>query len=140
MRAVPAIAFDYRPSRQLAALLVAAATLAVVATLASGLDDWIKLLVTVAALAHGARTLWRFLHLPVDRVTWHAAGHWRVRVSTGPERSGEFVSARVLGPVLVLVLRIGPRQTVALPLLYDNCDDDTRRRLRVRLARGQAPR
>jgi len=69
-------------------------------------------------------------------VIWHAAGHWRLR-GAGGEKVAELLSARAIGPLLVLVFRVGPRRNVALPLLPDNCSADTRRRLRVRLARGE---
>ena len=138
MRSVPAIAFDYRPSRTLAVVLGAGAILAIIATLASALDPWIKLPLAVVALAYSLWTLALFLRPAIDHVKWHAAGHWRVRAGDARERGGEFVSARTLGSVLVLVLRIGPRRTIALPLLPDNCDGETRRRLRVRLARKAA--
>ena len=135
MRSVPAIAFDYRPSRGVVAALVGIALLAVVALCASGLALWIRCAGSVAAVAYAASHLRDLLRPRFDHATWHAAGHWRLR-EAGGERVAELVSARAIGPLLVLVLRVGTRSTIALPLLPDNCPADTRRRLRVRLARG----
>lgn len=134
MRSVPAIAFEYRPSRWAAAALVVVALLAVVALFASDLVLWARCVASLAALAYAAWHLHRFLRPRFDHACWHAAGHWRLREG-GNEKAAGLVSARVLGPLLMLVFRVG-RQTVAMPLLPDNCPADTRRHLRVRLARG----
>jgi hypothetical protein len=59
-----------------------------------------------------------------------------LRDANAEEHVGELVGASVLGSMIVLTLRFGPKQKIALPLLPDNCARETRRRLRVRLARG----
>ncbi|HEY8010431.1 MAG TPA: protein YgfX [Rudaea sp.] len=137
MKSVPAIAFDYRPSRWLAAGIVAIALLALVAIVASGLNAWIRLGLVVVVGAYAAWSLRAFLRPRFDHVTWHSAGHWRLRDVAGQEHVAEFVRATVLGALIVLILRIGPGRKIALLLLPDNCDAETQRRLRVRLTRAQ---
>jgi len=44
----------------------------------------------------------------------------------------------VLGALIVLMLRVDPKRICSFVLLPDNVDEETRRRLRVRLARGVA--
>ncbi len=70
--------------------------------------------------------------------TWHSAGHWRLRDANADECTGELVGATTVGALIVLTLRIGANDVIALPLLSDNCNRDTRRVLRVRLSRGVA--
>ena len=138
MRSVPAIAFDYRPSRWLLAAIVLAAALAFVALASCGLDVWTKPPIAFAGTAYAFWALRRFLRVPFDHVTWHSAGHWRLRDANAHERTGELVGATTLGALIVLTLRVGAEHVVALPLLPDNCDNDTRRVLRVRLSRVAA--
>lgn len=135
MRSLPEIAFDYRPSRLLVAAVVVVFVLALLAVAACGLNMWIKLALAAATLVYAAWTLRGFLCARFERVTWHSAGHWRLQSVDAEERPGEFVAATVLGPLIALTLRIGPKRQIALLLLPDNCDRETRRRLRVRLAR-----
>ncbi len=138
MKSVPAIAFDYRPSRWLAAGIVVVVLLALLAIAFCGLDIWARLGLATATAGYAAWSLRRFVRAPFDRVTWHSAGHWRLRDGAGQEHVAEFVRATVLGVLIVLILRIGPKRTIALPLLPDNCDTEIQRRLRVRLLRAQA--
>lgn len=136
MTSVPAIAFDYRPSRTVLFGALAVAALAVGAIVSCGLGLALKFGLAAAAAVYAGYSLRGFLRPPVVRIVWHAAGHWRLFSARGDERPGEFVRAVVLGVLTVLVLRAGPKRTVALILLPDNCDAETRRRLRVRLARA----
>ncbi len=137
MKSVPAITFDYRPSRRLAAGIVAVALLALVAIVACGLNLWIRLGLVVVVGAYVAWSLRSFLQPRFDHVTWHSAGHWRLRDASGQEHVAEFVRAAVLGALIVLILRIGAQRKIPLLLLPDNCDAETQRRLRVRLTRAQ---
>jgi toxin CptA len=134
MKSAPAIAFDYRPSRWLVIALIGVALLAVAAIAFCGLALWIKALLIFAACGYAAWSLRSLLRPPFDRVVWHAAGHWRVRDRAGDERAAEFVHATVRGRWIVLVLRVGPKLRIALPLFADNCDGETHRQLRIRLA------
>ena len=138
MRSVPAIEFDYRPSRMVATMVVAAASLALTAVVASGIPALTKMVVAVAAVAYLGGTLRRFLHPLFDHAVWHPAGHWRLRHAQA-DAVGELLDATLLGPLIVLRLRVGPKRSIALLLLPDNCSAETRRCLRVRLARGIAP-
>ncbi|MGH8121844.1 MAG: protein YgfX [Rudaea sp.] len=137
MKSVPAIAFDYRPSRWLAAGIVAVALLALVAIVVSGLNAWARLALVVIVGAYAARSSYGFLQPRFDHVTWHSAGHWRLRDIAGEEHVAEFVRATVLGVLIVLILRIDAQRKIPLLLLPDNCDAETQRRLRVRLTRAQ---
>lgn len=140
MKSVPAIAFDYRPSRWLMFGVAAATVLAVLAIAMCGLGLWLKMALMLVALAYAAQSLWRFSHPPFTQIMWHSAGHWRLGDKEGREHIGELIRAVTLGMLIVLVLRASAKTTVALPLLLDNCDAETRRRLRVRLARADSLR
>ncbi|MFT3789655.1 MAG: hypothetical protein QM741_00965 [Rudaea sp.] len=136
MKSVPAITFDYRPSRTLWLATLAIAVLALAAIALCGLPAWSKFALVVATAIYATHSL-RTLSAPgFTRVTWHSAGHWRLRDAAGSERVGELVHGVVLGALIVLVLRIDTKRATALVLLPDNCDAETRRRLRVRLARA----
>jgi toxin CptA len=138
VKVIPAIAFDYRPSRWLLGAIGVAAALAFAALASCGLDVRIKAPIAFAGTAYAFWALRRFLRVRFDHVTWHSAGHWRLRDADAHERTGELVGATTVGALIVLTLRIGAKHVVALPLLPDNCDKDTRRVLRVRLSRGAA--
>lgn len=138
MKSVPAIAFDYRPSRCLLLAIAAIIALALVAIALCGLNSWIKFALAVLALAYAAHASWRFVHPPFVRIIWHPAGHWRLRDAAGREQVGELRHAVVLGVLIVLVLHAGSKRTCSFVLLPDNSDAEARRRLRVRLARADS--
>jgi hypothetical protein len=73
----------------------------------------------------------------VRRAAWHPAGHWRIVDADGREHVAELQRATVRGEWIVLTLRRSDGKRVPLLLAPDVCDADTRRRLRVRLARGE---
>lgn len=137
MKSAPAIAFDHRPSRRVAAGVVAIALLALVAVALSGIDPWIRLTVGFAACGYAVLALWRFLATPARRVAWHEAGHWRILDADGQERVAELQHAVVRGAWIALTLRRTDGRRVALVLAPDNCTADVRRRLRIRLARAR---
>jgi len=137
MKSAPAIAFDYVPSRWLAAAIVAIALLALAAVAFAGVATWLKLALAGAVVGYCAYSLRRHLRASMRRVAWHEAGHWRMMSAVGEERVAELRHAVVRGGWLVLTLRTGDGQRVALILGPDNCDADVRRRLRVRLARAR---
>lgn len=134
MKSAPAIAFDYTPSRRLAAALAGVVLLAIVAIAFCGLVVRLKAVLVIATGAYAAWSLRDFLHPPFGHIAWHAAGHWRVRDRAGNERAAEVVHASVRGALIVLVLRVGPKRKIALPLFTDNCAAETHRQLRIRLA------
>jgi len=137
MKSAPAIAFDYVPSRWLAAAIVAAALLALVSVVLTGVSTWLKLAIGCAVVGYTAHSLRRHLGASIRRVAWHEAGHWKIAHGDGQERVAELQHAVARGGWLVLTLRTGNGDRVPLILGPDNCDADVRRRLRVRLARAR---
>ncbi|HSE11758.1 MAG TPA: protein YgfX, partial [Rudaea sp.] len=134
MKSAPAITFDYRPSRRLAAGIAAIALVSLVAVASSGIAGWLRVVAAFAACAYAALALRRFLASPVRRVAWHTAGHWRLLDAAGEEHAVELRHAVVRGAWIVLSLRRNDGRRVALVLAPDNCPADVRRRLRIRLA------
>jgi toxin CptA len=137
MKSAPAIAFDYVPSRWLAAAIVAVALLALAAVAFAGVATWVKLALGCAVVGYTAHSLRRHLGASMRRVAWHEAGHWRISPADGDERTAQLRHAVVRGGWLVLILRTGSGERVALILGPDNSEADVRRRLRVRLARAR---
>jgi toxin CptA len=137
MKSATAIAFDHRPSRWVIVAVGAMLALALAAVALSGIASWLKLSAAIVAIAYGAFELRRFVASPLCRLAWHEAGHWRIVLRGGTEHTAELRHALVRGAWIVLVLQCGAAR---LPVVLgpDNCDADTRRRLRVRLARTQA--
>ena len=139
MKSAPAITLDCRPSGRLQAALVAVALLAAAAVLVSGIVPGLKAAAVVAIAAYAGWSLRRLRACRIERCAWHASGYWRVRDRQGEEHPATLLHAAVRGPLIVLVLLAGPLRRVTLVLLPDNCDADTRRRLRVRLAAAPTP-
>ena len=138
MRSAPTIAFEYRPSRALAALIVVLTALALLAIAMSGLPWPWKSAWRIACLAYGATSLWRHVHPRVRALAWQGGNDVALTLAgrgSGETMQGSLVDARVLGSLIVLSLR-WPKRRAALWLLPDNLDADTRRRLRARLALG----
>ena len=138
MKSAPAITFDYSPSRWLVVVLTGVALLAVLAIAASTIETWMKLLLVAAACVYAADAMRRLLHPVVRRCAWYESGHWRVRDAAGQDHAASLLGASVRGNLIVLRLRSELQHCTALVLVSDNCDADTRRRLRVRLARADA--
>ncbi len=137
MKSAPAIAFDYVPSRWLAAAIAVIALLALFAVAFAGVGTWVRLALACAVVAYVAHALARHLREPTRRAAWHEAGHWRIGMASGEERVAELRHAVVRAGWLVLTLRAGNGERVVLILGPDNSDTDVRRRLRVRLARAR---
>ena len=135
MKSAPAIAFDYRPSRWVAAGIVTMALLAIVASASSGIGLWMRLAVGFASCCYAALALRRYVASPVRRVAWHEAGHWRMLDSDGQEHVAELRRAVVRGAWIMLSLRLTDGKRASFVLAPDNCPADVQRRLRVRLAR-----
>jgi toxin CptA len=138
MKSVPAIAFDYRPSRRLLLAVAAGTALAVVSILVCGLSLWPKLGQALLTAIYAAWSAWRLWHPQFVQIAWHSAGHWRLRDAQGREHPGELAHATVLGVLIILAMRTHGKRTSTFVLLPDNCDDETRRKLRVRLARADS--
>ena len=140
MRSVPAIAFDYRVSHTLVASAGAFILLALAAVVICGLSVWVRLALSAATIGYGGWVLRNLLRHRFDHVVWHAAGHWRLRDATTREAlTAEFIGVTALGGSVLLRLRTGPKTSTTLMLFPDNCDAETRRRLRVRFSRGVVP-
>lgn len=134
MKSAAAIAFDYRPSRLLAALCGLMLALGLGALWSSQLGRfplWAGML-SLAAIAAVAVSLQQQWRLPVRRVGWDGEGNWLLLDGGHRQLPARLLGWRVLGGIIVLRLR-GSTGVAVLPLLPDNLDHDTRRRLRVRL-------
>ena len=140
MKSAAAIAFDYRPSRWIAVAIVLIAMLAVLAVALSGVALAWKVALACVACAYAAWSLDRFLRANnIRRAAWQQAGHWRVVDTNGNEFVAELDSGIVRGAWIVLRLRRTDGRRVTMILGPDNSDVDTRRRLRIQLARvGEA--
>jgi len=139
MRSAPAIAFDYRPSRRIAACAALACVAAAAAPWASALPLALRAGLCAAALAGGAASIARFLRPPFRRVALRAGG-WVLVDAAGAERAARLHSHVRLGPLLVLDFRLAPRGRFRALLAPDNADADVRRRLVPMLARGEVVR
>jgi len=138
MKSAAAIAFDYRPSRWLQAGLACAALLAVLADAVSGMPAALKAAIGVMTLGYAIVELRRLRKPAIGRCAWHGDGQWRVRDAAGNDHAATLLRSSVRGGLVVLCLRVAEHRSVALVLLPDNCDADTRRRLRVRLSHAAA--
>jgi toxin CptA len=138
MKSAAAIGFDYRPSRLVAACIVLVWLFALLAIVVCGLPAWCKVTLVLGASLYASLALRDFLRLPCRHLSWHAAGHWRAHEVGGQEHAAELRHATVLGRGIVLWFRTASLGKTPIILLPDNCDAETRRRLRVRLARVQA--
>lgn len=137
MKSAAAIGFDYRPSWLVATGIVVVLALALVALAMCGLPLWSKFALAITACVYATLTARTFLRPPCRRLLWHQAGHWRVADAGDQEHVAELRNAFVLGGLVMLSFRVASIGALSIPLLPDNCDADTRRRLRVRLARTQ---
>ena len=138
MKSAPAIGFDHRPSRLVTVGATLLWLLALLALAVCGLPAWSKAALAAGASLYAGLALRQFLRQPCRHLLWHEAGHWRMRHADGQEHSAQLRHATVLGGVIVLSLRVASLGKTSIVLLPDNCEADTRRRLRVRLARIQA--
>ena len=138
MKSAAAIGFDYAPSRWFAACSLGVWLLALLAIAACGLPAWSKIALAIVASVYAGWALRDFLRPPCRHLLWHAAGHWRAHDSDGQEHVAELRHASVIGGLIVLSFRAASIGKTSIVLLPDNCDAETRRRLRVRLSRVEA--
>jgi toxin CptA len=138
MKSVPALRFEYQPSRIITFAIILFSACAMLAITACGLPSWAKVVLEIAASIYAALSLKDFLRPSFRYVHWHAAGHWRLRDADDREHIAELHSAVIVGGVISLSLRSKATGMRTVLLLSDNCDAETRRRLRVRLARVNA--
>lgn len=134
MKSATAIAFDYRASRWLLVAIVLMAALALAAIVLNGMPTWSKIACGILACTFAGFALGRCLRPLLCRAVWQQTGHWRVADAGGREFNAELIRGVARGAWIVLNLRRSDGKNLALILGPDNCDMDTRRRLRVRLA------
>lgn len=134
MKSAPTIAFDYRPSRRVAAALALIALLACLAPWCSAWPWYASLLLSLLTLALAAHAAHGLLHPRFVRVA-HRADGWILCDTQGNEQAALLCSHRHLGPLLTLDWRWAPRRRFRIALTPDNLDADTRRRLIVLLRR-----
>jgi toxin CptA len=135
MKSAAAIGFDYRPSRGFAACGVVVWLFALLAIAACGLPLWSKPGLAIVVSLYAAWALRDFLRSPCRHLLWHAAGHWRVFDAGGREHVAELRHSSIVGGLIALSFRAASFGKTSIVLLPDNSDAETRRRLRVRLAR-----
>ena len=133
MKSAPGIAFDYRPSRVLAALAAAIAVLAVCAILASGLGTLPKAILVVVIPLLAAYSLRQFLIPPFVRIARDAGG-WQLVTRDGERVTTTLLRHVRLGPLLVLEFDQPPRRRFRCVLAGDVVDAGLRRRLLLVLA------
>lgn len=127
-------------------LAVATATVSLLALWAvaiSGAPEWLRVVLIVSVVSTATISLTRMLRPRIRSLLWRADG--AVELVLAPRSHdqdkavmGTFQSARVMGPLIVLVLRWPPHGHATLWVLPDNLDAYTRRRLRMRLGSGPA--
>src|ERR1700752_1680467 len=110
MRSAPAIAFDYRPSHELAHLIAAGVLAAIVAPWISRLPAIACGAASLSALLAGIVSMARFRRARFPRIGLPASG-WGLVGAPGPERTADLVPHVRLGPWLVLDFRsVGHRR------------------------------
>lgn len=133
MKSAPAIAFDYAPSRRLAAVAALMAMLAVVGVLKSGLAPSPQVILAVLVPIYAVIGLRRFLVPPFVRVARDASG-WQLVGRAGDGVAATLRTHRRLGPLLVLEFELATRQRFRFVLTADVIDAELRRRLLLVLA------
>ena len=118
-------------------MLIAVATVAVLAVALCGLASWLKLLVGIAALLATWQSVRRLAAMPVAAAGWSADNDWTLRLIDHEDVPATLASFRVLGVFVLLRLQTVERGVQTLLLAPDNSDADIRRRLRMRLATRQ---
>jgi toxin CptA len=137
MTSVPAIGFEYRPSRLFVRVALAVAALALLAVLLCGLAGWLKAALAILLAAATWRALRVASRVPVTAAGWAGDGQWTLRLASGADVPATLASHRVIGSLVLLRLHARELGEVALLLGGDNSDADLRRRLRMRLALPQ---
>jgi hypothetical protein len=133
MKSALAIAFDYRPSRWIAAGALLIGALAALSALICDLPLGVRLLLAVAVLAYALHVVRRFLHDPIRRIAC-VEGGWLLARDDGEEEAVSLRSSVRRGVLLVLEFIDdggGLRRVVLTP---DNLEADLRRRLILLLA------
>ena len=138
MKQAPAIGFTCRVSWLLVVATLVVGVLALVAIQMMRGPAWLHHGLHLATVVYLAAVVAGMLRPRVKAVVWREDGTADITlrdsiVEESRTVQGAVGSARVLGPLIVLILRWPPRGRAHLWLLPDNLDADTRRRLRMRL-------
>jgi hypothetical protein len=136
MRSAPAIAFDYRPSRALAATVACVAVAAAVAPWLGAVPITLRAFATLSVSIVAAVEIRRLLSARYRRIS-HGAPGWRLFDASGESRVAELVSHHRVGAWLALDFRVDADRRFSIVLGPDNLDADTRRRLVLMLARAE---
>jgi hypothetical protein len=136
MKSAPSIAFEYRPSRQIAGAAMAISLAAIVAPWLSGLPFAARVILSLAALAIATAALARFVKTGVRRIAYRSAG-WKLFDTSAAESAVELVSHVRLGCWLALDFRNIRHGRFRALLGPDNIDAETRRRLILLLSRAE---
>ena len=136
MKSASAIAFDYRPSRWLAAAAVLILCAALAAPWFSAAPVVMKLTLSAAACAIGLFSLRRFVRPPFLRIAYRASG-WTLVDTDGHEKAALLRWHAQLGAWISMDFELDRRRRFRAVLGPDNLDAETRRRLVLMLARAE---
>ena len=136
MRSGTGIAFDFRPSRGIAAAYVAVSLAAVAAPWQSAVPTSARIALSIATCVFGFVSLRNFLTTAIRRIAYRASG-WTLVDSDGTECPVELASHARVGGWIALTFRDSARRVFRVALGPDNLDPDTRRRLIVMLSRAE---
>lgn len=136
MKSAPGIAFDYTPSRWIAAAASVVVSAAVASPWLSGVSWRLGAVLSLTAFVGGVAALRRFSTADVRRIAYQASG-WKLIDTSATEHSAELLSHTRLGKWLVLDFRNASRRRFRALLGPDNADTETRRRLILLLARAE---
>jgi toxin CptA len=126
------------PSRTLAAVLGIAHIAALVVTVVVALATWVKLLIAMALVTSGTRSILRLAlqrgSSAIVELEVEAGGRISCRTRDGPWREGQILSSSFVSPWLtVLNLRVAAVRARHLVIVPDNVEKDAFRRIRVLL-------
>ena len=133
--------FEFRPSRQLAVVLVGVHVLACLALLPLALPLWAKLALPAVLIISAAYHLWRYAWLRAGQaVTSLVVEGDEVRLlrRDGTERVARVMQDSLVTPLLsvLILLPEGARRACSVVILADSLDAESYRRLRVWLRWG----
>jgi hypothetical protein len=136
MKSAPAIAFDYRPSAAIAALVTALVGAAALAPWVSALPLFAKIALSLPVLACGVVAIRRFVRARFRRIAYRASG-WVLVDAAGAEHAALLASHARYGAWIALDFRLDGRDRFRALVGPDNADAETRRRLIVLLSRAE---
>lgn len=136
MKSAPTIAFDYRPSREVACLAVVVSFAAILAPWLSGLPIAAQAAISTCTLLFAIGSLAAFSKPRFRRIAYQASG-WTLVDRSGTELQADLVAHATLGPWLMLDFRDSQRRRFRALLGPGNVDAQTRRRLILLLARAE---